>query len=212
LLSVFHNDKTELVSAYAARELALQKGPDYINSLAKNPLILNTPIIRGGFFELLFFSYAKQGKIPLQDKEGKKFMWECGASVRVFKPMSPNSVSCVLGEWLMPNIWNQGGYDGVYLEETKSRNVIRFVQTTTKDSHDVKLQFFIKLINKLKTKSVFDAHEVEIFFVVTTHKLASYKIGPVIQPESLKSLRWPTSDNAVRKKIQIVGLDFPVAY
>ena len=90
----------------------------------------------------------------------------------VFKLNSPNPVSCVLGEWLMPNIWNQGGYDGVYLEKTNGRNVIRFVQTTTRDSHDVKLQFFIELINKLKTSNVVYAHEVKIFFVVPTQKLA----------------------------------------
>ena len=212
LLNVFEDDKTELVSAYAALELALQKGPDYIISLAKNPLMLGNPFIKGGFFELLFFSHAKLGKIPLQDKDGEKFIWVCGASVTVFKPMSPNSVSCVLGEWLMPNIWNQGGYDGVFLEDTNGRNVIRFVQTTTRDSHDVKLQFFIELINRLKTRNVFDVDEVEIFFVVPTHKLASYKIGPISHPASLKTFCWPTCADKVRKKIQILGLDFPVAY
>ena len=212
LFNVFHDDKTELVSAYAALELALQKGPEYIISLAKNPLILKNPFIKGGFFELLFFSYAKLGKIPLQDKGGEKFKWECRASVTVFKPKSPNPVSCVFGEWLMPNIWNQGGYDGVYLDKTNGRNVIRFVQTTTRDSHDVKLQFFIELINKLKTSNVFDPHEVKIFFVVPTEKLASYKIGPILHPESLQTLCWPTSDDEVRKRIQILGLDFPVAY
>ena len=72
LLNVFHDDETELVSAYAALELALQKGPDYIINLAKNPMILNNPFIKGGFFELLFFSYAKLGKISLQDKDGKQ--------------------------------------------------------------------------------------------------------------------------------------------
>ena len=200
------------MSAYAALELALQKGPDYIISLAKNPLLSGNPSIKGGFFELLFFSYARLGEISLQDKDGNKFKWECRASVTVFKPNSPNSVSCVLGEWLMPNIWNQGGYDGIYLEKTNGRNVIRFVQTTTKDSHDVKLDFFIKLINKLKASNVFDAHEVEIFFVVPTHKLVSYKIGPLLDPESLKTLCWPICDEEVRAKIQILGLDFPVAH
>ena len=68
------------------------------------------------------------------------------------------------------------------------------------------------MIAKLKTSNVFDAHEVEIFFVVPTKQIASYKIGPVIHPESLESLCWPTSDDEVREKIQILGLDFPVAY
>ena len=176
LLNVFQDDITGLVSAYAALELALQKGPDYIKSLAKNSLILDYPFIRGGFFELLFFSYAKLGEISLQDKAGKKCIWKCGASVTVFIPNSPNSVSCVLGEWLMPNIWNQGGNDGVYLEKINGRNYVRFVQITTRDSDDVKLQFFIQLIDKLKTSNVFDAHEVEIFFVVPTKQIASYEI------------------------------------
>jgi H2-forming N5,N10-methylenetetrahydromethanopterin dehydrogenase-like enzyme len=105
----------------------------------------------------------------------------------------------------MPKIWNQGGYDGIYLEKTNGRNVIRFVQTTTKDSHDVKLDFFIKLINKLKASNVFDAHEVEIFFVVPTHKLVSYKIRPISHPESLELLYWPTYDEEVPAKIQILG-------
>jgi hypothetical protein len=39
LLNVFRDEQTELVSAYAALELALQKGPDYIISLAKSPLL-----------------------------------------------------------------------------------------------------------------------------------------------------------------------------
>ena len=208
LLDVDFDNGQRLVSAYAALQIAQIKGPDFIKNLAIHPLLLGNPFINGGFFELFFFCHARQGRIVLHHKNGQEVEWICKAEVSVFIPKSPTLLTCAQGQWLKPNIWNQGGYDGVYLHRKMRRNVITFMQITRKNKHDVKLRYFLELIHALECKKVFTAKDVEIYFIVPKKHLASYKIGRIESPNALYTLGWPDSEDGVRDRIQILGLDF----
>ena len=208
LLDVDFDGGQRLVSAYAALQIALIKGPYFIMKLAIHPLLLGNPFIHGGFFELLFFSYAQQGEIVLHDKNGDDVEWMCKGEVFVFIPNSPTLLTCAQGQWLKPNIVNQGSYDGIYLHKRMRRNVIKFMLITREHKRGVQLQYFLELVHELKREKVFTAQEVEIYFIVPRKNLATYKIGRIQSPDTLKTLGWPDFEDGVRDRIQILGLDF----
>jgi hypothetical protein len=211
LMTVYANRKRSLLSAFCAIAIASIRGPSFIRDLAKNPLFEGNPFINGGFFELYFFAYAATGRIPFITQRGVNSFWKCAETVSVFKPKSPTKVSCGNDQWLKPNVWSQPGYDAVYLYERieDQKKVIRFVQITRRHAHEVKLSYFRELIDEMEKTKVFVAEQVEVFFVVPTEILDSYKVGKIENPDCFADkFGWPKIEEEVRCKISIVGLEF----
>jgi hypothetical protein len=204
-LNIYDSYRNEIISAYAAFKIAFILGPLFIRDLVNNGIFSRFPYVNGGAFELYFFSKAQMGALRMQNQAGKQVTWETSCSGSVFHANYPDPVTCVVGEWLIPSRWNQPGFDGVFLGADQ---VIRFVQITRKKKQGLKLEFFRRLIDTLEDRGVFTAKKIEIFFIVPRNILFKYTIGKIQSPGLLSEYGWPTNENEVRDKIQILGIEF----
>jgi hypothetical protein len=202
----------QIISSYAAFRLATRCGPEYFLSLANHSMFVSNPIINGFFFELFFFSHAAVGNIRLHENNGSTQEWKFLTEALIFNPNSPVLIDCPRNKWLIPNVWNQAGYDGVILirNENDDKNVIRFVQITESATHDLKLSYYADLVNCLSSRGIFTPDVVEIFFIVPRRVLSAFKISKIESPSALRMYNWPTSASAIREKVPVLGLDFEI--
>ncbi|KAF8418664.1 hypothetical protein EV426DRAFT_568050 [Tirmania nivea] len=159
------------ISPYVARELAVTVGPRLLEPFLRNFPDLEDPIIQGLFFEAKFFSLIRltrgQEKFQILTKDGM-ISWE-SPGVSRFDPQKP-SLPSTPSIWLMPEKWNQGGYDAIFIDRRQS--LLRFIQVTIRHNHDFKCEYYNSVIDKIGL----EFKKIEVYFVVPVDKLSVFKI------------------------------------
>jgi hypothetical protein len=106
------------------------------------------------------------------------------------------------GARLLPERWNQGGYDAVLLLPQVAANQfeLRFLQVTRAQSgrHGLKLKYLQRLLQHLQNLGV-TVVTISVTFVVPTALQKSYKAGIVVG----KLDGWSKSE------LLVVGVDLP---
>lgn len=216
LISVFSDDNYEIVSQFAAYQMALEMGPNRILQLANDSSFRKIPYMNGAFFELYFFAHTRLGVVNLRSDTGRMISWTCERNSSYFFAEFPDPEDCSQNKWLMPIKWNQPGYDCVFLYQSspEKENIIRFVQVTTAATHDLKLRYFSDLIEAFEKRGVFVPSLIEIIFIVPTTIQSDFRIGKIENPEALARFDWPTTPAGIRSRIPILGLEFnqPISF
>jgi len=182
------------VSSYVTYLFAKQTGPTVIAELAMRLNAESNPSVNGFIFEWLFFESVRAKDLVLFDVRQKQVTLP-QAEVLKFDPNrkfseqkdpdSDTTFTVKSNFWLQP-VWNQGGYDAVYIDSSKQ--TVIFVQLTTSHKHSFKAQFFVQVLQNLRatnsatnrtwtrsSKTLID-WKVEIYFIVKKNKLAEFKI------------------------------------
>jgi hypothetical protein len=170
--------KVSIVSRYAAVKLAMQAGPELIRRLAEVTRRERNPSMDGWMLEMWFFASLQHGGVKVVNFNGYDVVdtWDAFVLTPLDVTTSFPSIPLDSGVWLKPTKWNQGGYDAVYVE--KSKSLVRFVQVTGADSHSFKIEYFYGFLFALQNSG--EAIEVkclEIFFVVDWKKRDDFKLS-----------------------------------
>ncbi|KAI8912811.1 hypothetical protein EDD86DRAFT_202285 [Gorgonomyces haynaldii] len=191
------------VSAYAASRLAASLTPAAVRNLYRAIDLVGNPSIAGWFTEALFFSGLQHGGLKVYDKEGnQKATWAAESLLR-FDPKSVPTLETT-EQWMQPSIWNQGGYDAVYVD--KSNKSILLVQVTRAETHSFLIQHFANFVNGLLTSNKdMKKPSVRIAFAVDRTKARNFKISTVSGQGSLKKYGW--REGKEKDMVEILGVD-----
>jgi hypothetical protein len=190
-----------LVSKNVAFLLATAKGPNYIRALAKLCPRESNPALFGILFEMWFFACLQQGEgVTVIDEFQKKTTWDrCDVDIFDY-----NDFAVAFVAWLKSAVWNQGGFDTIYING--DTGTVRFVQITAADSHSFKIRHFRKFLDKLtKVYREFKVQNVEIYFVVEQSKFETFQISPVEDEGLLQEYGWEEGEEL--DKVQIVTMN-----
>ena len=190
LLRVYDAEKRYIVSKYAEARISFNLGPRYIRDLANQACIRGNPVADGTFLEAFFFACAWTGGIKLCEKiSDDKYVdvkWVSRVDMKIFDPSRPTPLTCPLETWLKPTKWNHAAFDGVFLRSRGNSKTVIFIQIARSDRYGIDLSHCRSLLEALETHRRFLATEVEISFIVPTSVLATYRVGPVQNPHSLR--------------------------
>jgi hypothetical protein len=144
--------QTFFVSKYVLQQL-LSKSKDVTDihraySLAlvhENPAFLGW-VVEFDFMETQLKSTSPVGgnTLVLYDSQQRKLVWQV-SSITSFDPLSPFEEQWDFDQYRRPIKWNQGGYDAVGLVLVAGKRVLRFIQVTQGENHELKLRFFSEL-------------------------------------------------------------------
>jgi len=169
------------VSSYVTYLFAKQAGPTVIAELANRLNRESNPSVSGFIFEWLFFASVRQKQLVLFDVRQETVTLP-QAEVMKYNPKRKftEQIDPVLNTWFIVEsnfwlqpVWNQGGYDAVYIDFDK--NTVIFIQLTTSHQHDLKVQFFCQVLvnltatnDRMTTRSSKTSTDwkVEIYFIV----------------------------------------------
>ncbi|KAI3655886.1 hypothetical protein MP638_006820 [Amoeboaphelidium occidentale] len=187
-----------LVSERAALELAIKAGPNLVKGIANALTPGHNDSMNGWMLEMWFFSLVATKGITLFDKSNKTTKW----------PRSEPSMISEVSEipnyqvWLKPRKWNQGGYDGIYIE--KKKGYVRFVQITRAKTHSFKIRYLAEFLRELADcNHSFEVKDLDIVFIVPKDLLATFKISG---PKSLSGLKDYVPAKVKEKGIQVLGI------
>jgi len=178
-----------LVSRFAATELAEKLGESFVRKIEELTNMAENPVLRGVLFEMLFFARIKQmpGPLKLTTIQGEDVEWS-SCEVESFDPTDvyeagENSKERVC---LKPVAWNQGGYDAVIVDW--SSKLVRFVQVTSREAHDLKLRYFSDCLDSLSIQG-WEQWKLEIVFVVPKDNVERFRVSKVEDEDALSSGR-----------------------
>jgi hypothetical protein len=110
----------------------------------------------------------------------------CISSFASFDPKSPIDKGWLPNQYKRPLKWSQGGYDSVGLVEIGGRKILRFLQVTVGQTHEVKLQLFSELAQKFQVACETDSTEgssiygVEIFIILPRFEGSQFSAKPTV--------------------------------
>jgi hypothetical protein len=210
---------TGFVSRYATRAIGGASRPYAIRSLISCPIYHLNGSVKGWLFEALFFACTAEAdgvilyaKMANSRSPRTKVVWKVSSAVLEFSSTMfdhKDSPEIPYDTWLMPDNPRQPGYDAVILlRQTKT---IRFVQTTTCGTHDLKMAALTDLVVRLKNKK-YEIDSAEICFVIPDDGNAQhFKIGPITGFQAFHELfpsSWTAKEKEVRAKLKIFHLQF----
>lgn len=113
---------------------------------------------------------------------------------RIVQNMVPGAVGAAY--LCKPSAWNQGGYDAFFVQFAGSRTSaehvqvrghihLRFIQVTKGKSHDLKLDYYISVIQCFHVAG-YEVDSVEIVFILTEDNVSDFTLGDVHGPDLLK--------------------------
>jgi len=203
-------EKIVIVSQQAASALAIAGGPVLIKNLVSSLHQDWNPAVDGWVLEMLFFARLKHGGVDLLDSDKNPIDKWCEANIRRFDPCNIATLcfpQTDIGVWLKPVRWNQGGYDGVFLDQKKK--TVRFIQVTRSETHSLKLEYFYSFLSMLmESEASFEIESLEIVFLVDVKKLSKFRIldSGVTGQGLLAAFRgWEKGDEW--KTVKAVGID-----
>jgi DNA polymerase III delta prime subunit len=188
-----------LVSERAALELAVKAGPNLVKGIADALTPEHNDSMNGWMLEMWFFSLVATKGVTLFDKSNNITKWPLS------KPRMISEVSAIPNYpvWLKPRKWNQGGYDGIYIE--KKKGYVRFVQITRAKTHSFKIRYFAEFLRELTTgEHSFEVRDLDIIFIVPKELLSNFKIPGSV---SLSALKDYIPANVIGKRVQVLGID-----
>jgi len=173
LLNIFYVNgeyKIFLLSKYVGSRIANKLGPKVIENFYDAIKRYTNPSMDGWVLEMWFFASLVHNGITLSNTSGKTTLFE-RSEVFDFDPENPSYNVFKDGpKWMKPLKWNQGGYDGVYVD--LPNELVRFIQITRGAEHSFKLEYFHKLLkafsNKFDTSKgeTYKITKVEIYFLL----------------------------------------------
>ncbi|EKX43549.1 hypothetical protein GUITHDRAFT_110355 [Guillardia theta CCMP2712] len=194
-----------LVSRFAATELAEKLGESFVRKIQELTNMAENPVLRGVLFEMLFFARIKQmpGPLKLTTIQGGDVEWS-RCEVESFDPTDvyeagENSKERVC---LKPVAWNQGGYDAVIVDW--SSKLVRFVQVTSREAHDLKLRYFSDCLDSLSIEG-WEQWKLEIVFVVPKDNVERFRVSKVEDEDALSRYGWRGGEEG--SEVCVVGLD-----
>ena len=202
---------SQIVSQYAAIQVAHILGPEEIRRKANSPEVRDNPTLRGWFFEAYFFcSVWSEKELVLRTTDGDTFIFTSSIGWRQIKLSDPQADDCLIGELLQCTPFNTPSIDGLLLRPTgggSNEVVAQFVQVTLSDKHKIDLRYFKDFLDKAIARGLISVSEVEICFVVPTAILEDFEVQPIDNCDALATYGWPSDIEGVRSKLKIVGLD-----
>jgi len=103
---------------------------------------------------------------------------------------------------LKPLAWNQGGYDAVIVDW--SSKLVRFVQVTCREAHDLKLRYFSDCLDSLSIEG-WEQWKLEIVFVVPKDNVERFRVSKVEDEDALSRYGWRGGEEG--SEMCVVGLD-----
>ena len=165
------------LSAFATTLIAAKMGSSLVLRLRAVLKRSINPSVDGYLFEMWFFAKLKDG-ISFRERRGDADIW-CerrweASSIVDFSPTQPVPPITLEGAWMKPLLWNQGGYDAVYINVT-SKSVM-FVQITQKQKHSFKAHHFQHLLVTIKHMWNLDIKYLDICFLVPSHRAQAFSV------------------------------------
>ena len=206
---------TGFVSQYAAREFGEATGPAAIQALARVCVSRTDPKALEWIFEAFFLaSIAEKSELIVRPisriEKHTRIVWTCHQySDMRLASFSPQSLEhkVQLDTWLRPNSPQQPGFDVVMLLST---GMIRFIQTTVAQKHDLKMWALADLVKRLRQLG-HEVKDAEVFFVIPDNYAArDFRISQLHGWEEFAALfgSWPKQFDAVKEKLQTVTISF----
>ena len=134
------------VSRYVMRKVAETCEAHFLHQAATMADSWGNPAFKGWITEFDFLLRVRQAS----KHGGGMRVWDCAAEEEKLLPVrsivdnvdpkdsdSLANLSLTNGTWLLPKLWNQGGYDAVFVEG----NTLHFVQITSSKKHKLKLRY-----------------------------------------------------------------------
>ena len=211
LISDTDDNTRVVVSKYAAMWIGYQLGPLRIINLANETCIQGNPVAHGLYFEAYFFACILRGELRLTRINSnipvETFTLNFQATVQMFDPNRPTTVTCPRNTCLRPLRWDNPAFDAVFLYTRGRRNTIRFVQVTKSYRHGMKIQYCKDFFRNVRRAEIFSATDIEIVFIVPNSVLEQFRIGPLEDdPATTPPPGWPTG--AIEDKVEVYGLNF----
>jgi hypothetical protein len=192
------NFKSEVVSAFAMRLIAIRLGPSRILKFAD--LCSVNPAMDGHLFEAWIVASVQFDDLQYRyqaQPNTVNALKQC--AVDVFDPtrdvIRKDDRITDHNRCYVPIKWNQAGYDAVYIgqdEENPSRLRYIFLQVTRATTHSYDAEPFRGVLNMLKEHDV-DVNTIELWYVVPLDILWAFKS--------------PVSDSSWREVVETVFLD-----
>ena len=166
--------KPFIVSQYVLRQLSGKCSLQSVTSCYRNSMVACNPALLGWVFELDFLAQLHHLNASHQNMElcnilNESVTWRVPKVVR-FNSDDYKTIPSAGTYWLIPEKWDQAGYDAVYFED----NLARMVQvTTTVHRRNLKLEYFASLLNTLAENNhrYFENVEVVVVFPNGTEEI-----------------------------------------
>ena len=159
-----------VISEFAMRWLSQEVGLEFVKMYYAHEAVQKNPAWRGWVFELEFLTRLRlaveSGASIELEADGKEETIEWRVPHReTFKDLSAvtqlaGGGGLADGCWLVPEKWNQGGYDAAFVEGT----TLRAVQVTRAKVHGFKLDYVASLVNAVVTGGL-HVKTVEVYLV-----------------------------------------------
>ena len=167
LCMVNKDRKGFIVSEYAMRLIAEKCELSFIAEASEFARAFKNPVFDGWVFEMDFLMQlrlsVKLGSclINLFDCDGVQESWSVKSRESFYKVTDISAMKLEDDMWLIPQRWNQGGYDAVQVLDNKR---LRFVQITRAAKHSLKLDYYSTLIKQVVQHR--EVASVEVVFVI----------------------------------------------
>jgi hypothetical protein len=195
--------KTSIISRFAGVMLAIKAGPALIRHLAEATKHDGNPSMDGWMLEMWFFASLRHGGVTLFDINDKEFQNWPESSVNILDMKSFPALPENNGVWFKPSIWNQGGFDAVFLN--KGTGLVKFVQVTGADTHSFKIQYFYSFLKALaQSPESFEITCLEIIFVVDHKKRSSFNVASPSIPGMLRDFGWNPNEELDKAKVVFI--------
>ncbi|CAI5703287.1 unnamed protein product [Peronospora effusa] len=195
-----------VISRFAAMVVGVTWGPNKINDIMYPLNDYSNSALNGWMFELKFFASIRNGDLEIVDAAGNIHEKWSRSEVLKVDGIPHYLYFCRNPVWIMPQKWNEGGYDAIMV--CKTTGLVRMLQVTSADTHIFHIEYFYSWLAKLQqSDQSFEIKTLEIVFVVERRKLNGFKFSTVTGEGLLEPFGWQKFTEAGRaKKVGFRGL------
>jgi hypothetical protein len=166
LCMVNKDRKGFIVSEFAMRLIAEKCELSFVSQATNFAKKFKNKSFDGWVFELDFLlqlRLADEGGRDLTVYDGQaEEHWTVGGRESFDHALEIAAMELQDGVWLIPQRWNQGGFDAV---QVLGGNAVRFVQVTRAATHTLKLHYFVEVIEQIVAANR-QVEAVDVVFVV----------------------------------------------
>jgi hypothetical protein len=201
------NSGVDFVSHYALWKLTEVHGLQSLLALIDTGFGNDDAGLRGCLYELRFFLEVTTS-LPFKPDNNT---WPIGYvefNPELFDKTIPTN------KWLKSLNPRQSGYDAVILipGENKEPGIVRFVQITRAKQHSLKLKAYGEFAESVKgvfkRKPAWSNFQVEIYFLIPSHRQEHFTISPVESETALSGFGWPSKKTEIKKKVQYIYTEY----
>ena len=203
LVSVFANQRLEIVSQFAEKTLLEKMGSKEIVKLAQHPLLGKCDSTRGTLFELFVRKKAIEKRVlTLERLNDAAINLTIDGEVEYHVP-SLTATNCPCGKLVWPRNRREPTIDAlmITLTEPNQLRLGKFFQVTVSESHDVDME----VLRRLKQQLGVDL--VEFYSVVPNEILTIFKPGIIKNKQAMSEFGWPIEAAEIKNRMHVVGVD-----